>query len=416
MNAAQHSSPAGSTYEQRFGPLLAHKDAGGVLSQPWALYEHQHALGLTEGELVFLAHVFNQRRNGGLPWLSMRSIVDASGRSRGTVDGWARSLVRKGYVRLVASTRAYTGRQGSNQIDLSPLLARIERLAADRAHARKRAELDLPPPLFDTGALEGIADPPPQRIYPRHRTWRRPLTGAGMPDALPPTGAGMPDALPPTGAGMPDALPPTGAGMPAPKQRRVNVKELTSERERQTGVAGAAAPPGRKDEKGLDDFDSTTDPGAVEAYVNETVRYRVEGYAAEFGDNDVARTLLAVQHCLWNSHLEPSYFSGAMQAAAHETRKKMRRAAVERPMAFWLVRLHGEVALKCEAAGLPPPPTLKREDSPDQLERQAARLRAELERYDPDHLPTSVSEAAYLALRDDWLRIEAQLEAIEATA
>lgn len=172
-SARETARKAASTYEQRFGALIP--AVGGIVSQPMVLFDLQGQLGLCEAQLVFLTHVFNRRRDDSLVWVSLADIAAKTGRSLRTVKGWERSLVKLGYID-VRPGRTWRGKQGSNLVDVRPLLARLERLGRAARLERAQSELQLPAPIYDHGEPELVREPPAQRIYAQRTPTGNPVT------------------------------------------------------------------------------------------------------------------------------------------------------------------------------------------------------------------------------------------------
>lgn len=92
-------------------------------------------LNLSNEEVMFLIHCFSYKWTDNHPYPSFNTIAVKMGNKRNTIQGYARSLERKGFIKRI-------NRSGqSSKIDLYPLIEILERLApyqnSDRASVGK---------------------------------------------------------------------------------------------------------------------------------------------------------------------------------------------------------------------------------------------------------------------------------------
>lgn len=80
-------------------------------------------LNLTTQEALFIIHCFRYKWTANHPYPSFNTIAEEMGKSRNAVQGYARSLERKGIIKRITQI----GRQ--NKIDFSDLIEMLERLA-----------------------------------------------------------------------------------------------------------------------------------------------------------------------------------------------------------------------------------------------------------------------------------------------
>lgn len=79
-------------------------------------------MGITSGEAMFIIHCFSYKWTVASPYPSFFTLANEMGVSRGTVQGYARSLEDKGFIKRVS-------RKGnSNEIDLTQLIKVLEHL------------------------------------------------------------------------------------------------------------------------------------------------------------------------------------------------------------------------------------------------------------------------------------------------
>lgn len=113
------------TYEKsiraRWGEQLATSKRG-YTTVPNVLLDTYNALGITEGEFVFLMEIIYYKWTVNKPYPSFKTIANKMGRARNTVQSYARSLEEKGLIK-----RCF--RKGlPNKIDVAPLVKALELL------------------------------------------------------------------------------------------------------------------------------------------------------------------------------------------------------------------------------------------------------------------------------------------------
>lgn len=88
-----------------------------------AFLEFYPLLNLTTQEVLFVVHCFKYKWTANYPYPSFNTIAKEMKKSRNTIQNYARSLERKGYIKRIAQTGQ------TNKIDFSDLIEILERLA-----------------------------------------------------------------------------------------------------------------------------------------------------------------------------------------------------------------------------------------------------------------------------------------------
>lgn len=105
----------------RWGASLANSKSGYV-TLPNVLLNYYSLLGMSEIELVFILQVMSYKWTSAKPYPSFNTIAHKMGKSRDTVQGYARSLESKRLLKRVQRT-GY-----SSKIDVSPLIQILEEI------------------------------------------------------------------------------------------------------------------------------------------------------------------------------------------------------------------------------------------------------------------------------------------------
>lgn len=93
----------------------------GYVQFPNLLIKHQHDLGITSPELVFLLGLLVHKWDTRNPFPSLATVGTYSGKTRNTAQAAARSLENKGFI-----LRVSRGGNETNEYDFNPLINRLE--------------------------------------------------------------------------------------------------------------------------------------------------------------------------------------------------------------------------------------------------------------------------------------------------
>lgn len=105
----------------RWSPAIERK---GYVQVPNLLIEHIAVLDIKSTELVFLLCLLRHRQTKLNPFPSLSTIGRYSGKARNTMQGAARSLEKKGFIRRIPR-----GGNQTNEYDVMPLVNRLESYA-----------------------------------------------------------------------------------------------------------------------------------------------------------------------------------------------------------------------------------------------------------------------------------------------
>jgi hypothetical protein len=296
-------------FADRLSPLIA---AAGVVPVPVLLIRHQARLGLTAPELVYLLHVLSHRWDGGeWPWVAVASVCEATGASERSVQEWKASLQRKHLLRCKPRYLEGIGRR-ADEHDLSGLFAALEALVLEdeTRKALESVRADLPRPTYHQGLGTTPQLPAGRPAIARTTAVRK--------SAPPPRDhshpAGVTDRTPPVRHLAPEEEPSTRV---RPQTERP--LEPPPEQTAQTGRAMAAARPVRTQDTPTPET-SGGDEGETGWYDEGIVLY-IEQYAAQFGDNDPARSVDVAHHLWWHAGVSRSAMHNAMKKAYYATRR-----------------------------------------------------------------------------------------------
>jgi hypothetical protein len=431
---SRDNGQGGKSFAERLSPLIAQGGKKrGVIPVPGLLVHYQGRLGLSDGELVYILHVLAEKRGRDWPYLGVSDTAKEMLRHERNARSLKQSLEERGFLVCRPMWKA-DGTRGGDEHDLSGLFAELERLAIELGtqEALDQVRAEQPEPMYYRGQIQ-MATTPPNRL--RRAVRRRKRMGNDEANDEANTAA---DAFARNrGGGGENATTPL-AKMPPPGRRirhhpagenattrpanspaQSEVRSQRSEPEvltevTQTGLAPAPRAPGRRRLTETDVIEPAEDDRAGAPMVDGRptdpgIAYRVDEWAAEFGDNDPARTLRAVTHWWWSSHLEPGDVANAMKAASHATRKRARRGLHQPPVAYAMAVLHTELSMRCVAQGLPPLP-----GGPDSEQLDARQLRARVERVRRElaRLPEQLNNrtrAGAQAMVGELARLEAEL-------
>jgi len=164
--SARGSQTNDQGFAERLSPLIAKI---GVVAVPALLLKYQGRLGLTDGEVVYVLHVLDHKRDGGWPWVAVGDVAAAMRRDERNVRSRKESLRAKGYLVCRAQRTAH-GDRGADEHDLSGLFAELERLGIEErtAKALDQAREDLPAPTYYGDQLS-VPRTPVQRLAVRRR-------------------------------------------------------------------------------------------------------------------------------------------------------------------------------------------------------------------------------------------------------
>jgi len=370
---SRDNGQGGDSFAERLSPLIAQGGKKrGVIPVPGLLVHFQGALGITDGELVYLLHVLDEKRSRKMPFLAVSDTAKEMHRDERNVRSRKQSLQKK---KLIVCRPGWTkeGDRGADEHDLTPLFAELERLAIEvgTTEALDQVRAEQPEPTYYRGQIQ-MAPTPPKRLSlaVRRRTRVDELAEgqAAIRSSVPGGGENAPTPLaksPPAGrrirpqpAG--ENIPTRPANSPAHAEtglQRSETEVLTEEI--QTGLAPAARPPGGltpedRDSVESNDEDESDGPTVDGRPADPGIAAYVEQWAAEFDDDDPSRTLATVTHWCWSSHLPAGDVHNAMKRARHETRQRERRGRLQRPMAYAMTALHTALSERCVACGLAP--------------------------------------------------------------
>ena len=372
---------SGASFAERLSPLIAKGGKKrGVIPVPALLIHFQSRLHLTDGELVYVLHVLDEKREPGKwPWLAVSSIALAMGRDERNVRSRKESLEKRGYL-VCRPMYKDDGSRGGDEHDLSGLFAQLERLAIELSTTRAldQAHTEEPEPVFYRGQLELTSVQPTRpRLAVRRRkqpglvetkasadltatTVAHPNQGGGGENAPTPLAK-----MPPPGRrnrrGPAGEITPRGPAKSPGHEETSQQTPITESPTNvpQTGLAAASRPPGSRattietsssiDRAEEDGDDLVPVPG----YYDTGISAYIAHWAGDFGDNDSQRSLEQAHHIWWNSKLPRWVFHQAMKAARHQTeRKGDASTAFGAPMAYFFKVLRTEVAQRCDRMGL----------------------------------------------------------------
>jgi len=101
---------------------------------PNALLKNYIQMEITSEESLFLIHCFRYKWTAESPYPSFKTLAKEMGKSRNTIQGYARSLQKKGCIK-----RIFVDNKPS-LIDLTPLIIKLEQTLyqnPDREHIKK---------------------------------------------------------------------------------------------------------------------------------------------------------------------------------------------------------------------------------------------------------------------------------------
>lgn len=108
-------------FTTKWSPAIKKK---GYVQVPNLLIMHLADLDVRPTELMFLLTILVHRRTRKNPYPSLNTISNYGGKARGTMQGAARSLEKKGLIRRISR-----GGNKTNEYDITPLINRLESYA-----------------------------------------------------------------------------------------------------------------------------------------------------------------------------------------------------------------------------------------------------------------------------------------------
>jgi hypothetical protein len=173
---ARDNGQGGASFAERLSPLIAKGGyKRGVIPVPGLLVHYQGLLGLTDGELVYILHVLDEKRGRDWPYLGVSETAREMLRHERNARSLKQSLEQKGLLVCRSMWKA-DGTRGGDEHDLSGLFAQLERLAIELGtqEALDQVRAEQPEPMYYLGQIQ-MASSPPERL--RRAVRRRRRTG-----------------------------------------------------------------------------------------------------------------------------------------------------------------------------------------------------------------------------------------------
>jgi len=106
----------------RWGEIIANRGCHPV---PNEFLNHYREIGISSGEALFIIHLTQYKQTSDNPYPSFYTIAKKMGKSRSVIQGYARSLENKGFIKRIPQ-KGWT-----NQVDISLLIKRVETLCGN---------------------------------------------------------------------------------------------------------------------------------------------------------------------------------------------------------------------------------------------------------------------------------------------
>jgi DNA-binding transcriptional MocR family regulator len=207
---------ADTSFAARYGRVLLR---AGIAAVPRALFTYQAALALSPQQVWFISYILAYKWTTALPYPSLMKMADRTGYSISQIQAIKKTLVDRGYLRVVPRYYGHGG-QAPSAYDFAALFAALGGYLEGAAAQPAPVVPDPAPPGVAAGPLPprrkgqrtvstmpGSVPPPPESSAPPLRARPLPSTPAAL--AAPANGRSLRPSTPPPPPRNPPESPPT---------------------------------------------------------------------------------------------------------------------------------------------------------------------------------------------------------------